>query len=179
MRARQQGLPNAAIADDGGVFTDETTEANSATTNDMTIFPATVAVNDAYYFGHSEQFTRLKVDVSTAITGILVVVWEYWDGGAWVVLTELVDGTSMWTNVGENTVSYTLPGDWATTTVNSQGPYYFVRTRLSSVASGTGPLGRKCKLDVTRYLPFVQNNTITSSGLSTVASWAVDSIAIF
>ena len=180
VRARNQGLANAAIADDGGTQTDETTEANSPTTNDMTLTPAVPVVNDAYYFGHNEEFERLKVDVSTAGVN-QTITWEYWNG-AWTALSGVVDDTSSFTTSGENTVSWTLPGDWADTTVNSQGPFRYVRARVSAIGMGpTGASGRQCTLDVTRYLPIPENGvlqrTITSAGLTATLSQAVDSIS--
>lgn len=182
IRARNQGLPTAAIAEDGGVFTDETTEANSSTTNDMTLTPATPAVNDAYYFGHPEaDWTQLKINVSTAGSGF-TLTWEYWTGATWAALSGVTDGTSNFSNSGLNYVSWSLPS-WATTTVNSQGPYYYVRARVSAVTTPTQALGRWCSLDVTRYLPIPPSGnlqrTITSAGLTATLSQAVDSISTF
>jgi len=180
--ARNQGLPNAAIADDGGVLTDETTAANSGTSNDMTLTPASPAVNDAYYWGHSEQFPQMKVNVSTAGSG-LTITWEYWNGSTWTALSGVTDGTSSFTTSGLNYVSWTLPGNWATTTVNSQGPYYYVRARLSAVSTPVQATGRWSSLDVTRYLPIppqgVLQRTITSSGLTVTLSQQEDTISTF
>lgn len=180
IRARNQGLPNAAIADDGGVQTDETTEANSPTTDDMTLTPAVPVVNDAYYFGHNEEFSRMKVDVST-VGANQTITWEYWNG-SWTALSGVTDDTSSFTASGENTISWTLPNDWADTTVNSQGPYRYVRARVSAIGmSPTGASGRQSSLDVTRYLPIPQEGvlqrTITSSGLTATLSQAVDTIS--
>ncbi len=179
IRARNQGIAVAAIAEDGGVFTDETEEANSEATNDMNLLPASPAVNDAYYFGHNEQFTRLKIDVSDANGTGSTIVWEYWDGTSWDPLTGVSDGTSNFETAGKNIVSWTLPGDWATNTVNSQGPLYYVRARLSVLGSANQTRARKCTLDTTRYLPFVQPNTIVQTGLTVRAVWTRDTIAKF
>ena len=176
VRCRNQGFPTAGIAEDGGVFTDETTANNSAATNDITLLPASPAINDAYYWGHSEKFNQLKLEVSTAGTGN-TLVWEYWNGSSWASLPNISDGTNNYANSGVNIVSWTDPTGWATTSVNSQGPYYYVRARASAV--GNQALGRKVKLDVTRYLPFTQNNTITNSGLNVVAVWIEDTISSF
>lgn len=177
VRARNQGFPNAAIADDGGSLTDETTASNSTTLNDMTLLPATPVVNDAYYFGHNEEFGQVKLELSTVAIGTLNIVWEYWDGGAWSTLTK-TDGTSNFTQSG--TISWPIPNDWADTTVNGQGPYRYVRARLSAFVSILQvPKGRFCKLDVTRYLPFTQNRVITSDGLTVVATWIEDTISEF
>lgn len=181
IRARNQGLPTAAVADDGGVLTDETTEANSGTTNDMTLTPATPAQNDAYYWGHPEQFPQMKINVSTAATS-LGLVWEYWNG-AWTALSGVTDGTSGFTSTGLAYVSWTLPGDWATTTINSQGPYYYVRARVGAASPSGQALGRWSSLDVTRYLPIPpQGNlqrTILSTGLTVTLSQAEDTISTF
>ena len=180
VRARNQGLACAAVADDGGTQTDETANANSPSTNDMTLTPSVPVVNDAYYFGHNEEFAQLKVWVTTAGAN-QTITWEYWNG-AWVALSGVVDGTSSFTTTGDNIVSWTAPSDWADTTVNSQGPYKYVRARVSAIGgSPTGALGRQCQLDVTRYLPIpptgVLERTITSSGLTATLSQAVDSIS--
>lgn len=178
IRAANQGFANAAIADDGGVFTDETENANSTTTDDMTILPASPAVNDAYYFGHNEEFSQLKLELSQDGVGTWTIVWEYWNGSSWAALSGVTDGTSGFTTDG--IVSWTIPGDWDDTTINSQGPFRYVRARLSAFTSlTTQPLGRKCTLDVTRYLPFSQNRVVTSAGLTVFATWTEDIISQF
>jgi len=181
VRARNQGLCNAAIADDGGAFTDETTVSNSNAVDDMTLTPATAVNGDAYLYGHSEEFTRLKQYVSDVGSGF-TITWQYWNG-AWTALTGVTDGTSSFSVSGSNIVSWTAPGDWATTTINSQGPFFFVRALVGSVSSPNQALGRSATLDVTRYLPIPPTGelvrTITSSGLTATLSQAVDSIAKF
>ena len=180
IRARNQGLAMAAIADDGGTQTDETAEANSSSTNDMILTPAVPVVGDAYYFGHNEDFSRLKVWVSTVGVN-QTITWEYWNG-AWTALSGVVDGTSSFTAAGDKIVTWTAPSDWADTTVNSQGPYKYVRARVSAVGgSPTGAQARQCQLDVARYLPIPPSGelkrTITPSGLTATLAQAVDSIS--
>lgn len=180
VRARASGLPNAAIADDNGVFTDETTAANSTTTADMNLLPGTPVVNeDRYQIGHSEKFGGLLMGVSTAGTGGFTITWEYWDGGSWTALSGVTDNTSSFSVLGENKVTWTIPGDWATRTDNSQGPFFYVRAAYTAGTVTVTPIGRKCSLNVTRYLPFTQSRTITSTGLDVVATWIQDTIATF
>lgn len=185
IEARNQGLPTAAIADDGGSLTDETTEANSGTSNDMTLTPTTPAANDKYYFGATETFGQLKINVSTASSDASQTVdWQYWTGITWASLSGQSDGTNGFRNSGLNYVTWTLPGNWATTTVNSQGPYYYVRAVVTAVGGTPNQaLGRWCSLDVTRYLPIppsgVLERTITNAGLTATLSQAVDSISTF
>jgi hypothetical protein len=181
-RVRNQGFPNAAIAANTGgtVFVDETTEANSTTASDMNLLPATQALNDAYYFGHNEEFGRLKLQISSEADGVFTITWEYWNGSAWTALSGVTDGTSGFSIGGPQIVSWTIPGNWADTTINSQGPFRYVRARVSSfTSSGTQPLGRWCKLDVTRYLPFTQNRIVTSGGLTVNVSQVEDTISTF
>lgn len=184
IRARNQGIPTAAIADDGGVLTDETTEANSSTTNDMTLTPTTPATGDAYYWGTPEEPQGLKINVSDASTDTgQTITWEYWNG-AWTALTGVTDNTNSFQNSGLNYVTWTQPGDWATTTVNSQGPYYYLRARVSAVGGTPEQArGRWSSLDVTRYLPIppsgVLQRTITSTGLTVTLSQAEDTVSTF
>ncbi len=181
IRARNQGIATACIANDGGAFTDETTEGSSQATNDMTLLPAVPVVNDAYQFGHQDQFARLKLDISTALAFSVqpTIQWQYWNG-AWVALGGVTDGTSGLEVAGENIVSWTIPGDWATRTDNGQGPFFYVRAQITVLGTiTTVPVGRKVTLDVTKYLPYNRNRIILPAGLSDVASWVVDSISQF
>ena len=180
VRARQHGLPNAALQDDNGSFTDFTTASNSTTVDDMTMFPATPVVNqDSFQFGHAEEFDSLKLELSTVGAGGFGVTWEYFNGTIWTALSDVVDGTSALTATGENTVSWTVPGDWAVKNDGGFGSYKYVRVRYTSGTMSTVPLGRKAKLNVTRFLPFTQNRTIISTGLTVVASWVEDVISSF
>lgn len=136
---------DAAIADDGTVFTDETTPAKNATADDMTLLPAVPAVNDAYYFGRDHEFDSIRLDVSTAGAGTWTILWEYWDGDSWEALTMVEDETLGFTAGGTGLYArWNIPGDWATTTVNAQGPFYYVRARVSDYTSiTTQPLGQQ------------------------------------
>jgi hypothetical protein len=166
------------------VQTDETTAANSGTTDDMTLTPTTPAVNDAYYWGHPEEPAGLKINISSASTDTgQTITWEYWNG-AWTSLTGVTDGTNSFQNSGLNKVTWTAPTDWATTTENGQGPYYYIRARVSAVGGTPNQaLGRWSSLDVTRYLPIppqgVLQRTITSTGLTATLTQAVDTISTF
>ena len=73
---------DACIAQDGTVYTDETTEAGDLTTNDMNLAPAVPAADDAYYFGATKQFHEMAIELSTsASTSTWTLVMEYWKGG--------------------------------------------------------------------------------------------------
>lgn len=133
----------AAIADDGGAYTDETTEANEDTANDMTLFPATPAADDAYLIGMTNQFNRVLFNVGTAGAGTYTVAWEYWNGSGWSALSGVTDDTGAFKNAGLNDVVFTIPSNWATTTINSQGPFYYIRAKIDSGTTTTVPLGTR------------------------------------
>jgi hypothetical protein len=60
-----------ALYDDGGVFTDDTTDANDAGAGDVDLIPATEAENDAFYIGHHAPFGQVGFDLGTAGVGPL------------------------------------------------------------------------------------------------------------
>ena len=131
-----------AVADDGGVQTDETAQANSSTANDMTLLPAAPAVDDAYYFGYSALWDWLQLNIGTAGAGVWTIIWEYWNGSAWAELPDVSDGTSHFGNGGVNDVTFTRPGDWAATDVGGITGLYWIRARLSAFTPiATQPLG--------------------------------------
>jgi len=136
-----------AVADDGGAFTTQTTAAANATTNDMTLLPATPAVNDAYYFGASETFTSTALKVGQNGAGTWTITWEYYNGSSWAALTVTDDEISNFKGgAGWKVNNFTLPTDWATTSVNSVSGYW-VRGRVSAYTSvTTQPLGTQCRV---------------------------------
>lgn len=150
-----------AVADDGGSTTDETTVANNATANDMTLLPATPAVNDAYYFGGPYRFNSLLVNVGIAGVGSWTITWEYYNG-AWVALSGVTDNTNGFTTSGEQKISYTLPADWAEVAVKGITSYW-LRVRVSAYISiVTQPKGTQAwvKYDYWMYA----NDWVTDGG---------------
>lgn len=155
----------AAIADDGGAFTDDTTAAGEATADDMTLLPATPAVNDAYYFGGNDPFKSLQLNISTAGAGSWTITWEYYNGSAYVALQNVTDNTSGFTaGTGEFDVTYDFPIDWAVDTVNAQGPFYYIRARVSAYTSiTTQPLGQQADVTKGTHIQIVQNNALITN----------------
>ena len=126
------GAVGGAIADDGGVQTDETTEANNATENDMTLLPETPEVNDAYYFGLSDPWDWLALNIGSAGVGTWTIVWEYYNGATWATLPFVYDTSDGFHNAGFQSVTFQRPGDWATSTILLSN-LYWIRARVSSV----------------------------------------------
>ncbi len=184
IRCRNQGFPNSALsASSGGtVFSDQTDANNSTNPGDITLLPVSPSQNDAYYWGHSQEFNQIKIELSQA-GGVSVanLEWEYWNGSVWISVQNLLDGTDNYKIQGSNVVYWDSPSGWAKNTVNSANPYYYIRARQKNNVTlpGNQPLGRKVKLDVDRYIPFSQNNSITQNGLDVVAVWIKDTIASF
>ena len=142
-------IVEAAIADDGGVQTDETAAAQSPTANDMTLLPAAPAVNDAYYFGHTKKFDRVWLDVGTQGEGVWTITWEYWNGTGWGALPGVVDDTNGFrATAGLRYMSFTRPADWVTTSVTGI-TLYWVRGRVSSFNSVlTQPKGNRAWVEL-------------------------------
>lgn len=114
-----------------GVFQSRTgtLESNWST---MT-FPSLAANTDRVYFGASLRNARLTFDFSTVNTGGGTITAEYWNGTAWTALT-IVDGTNAFTQDG--TISWTVPTNWTTNTVNSVLAFW-VRFSFSNTTSTT------------------------------------------
>ena len=147
-----QLLIDGAVADDGGVQTDETTEARDATENDMTLLPVCtnggLVIGDAYYFGFVRTWHRLWLDIGTAGVGNYALAHEYWDGDSWELLPDLVDYTSEFTIAGLNKMTWTMPGDWATKVIQGMD-LYWIRARVTAVVTYTQqPLGTQAWCEV-------------------------------
>ncbi|MBA7710538.1 hypothetical protein ES703_119481 [subsurface metagenome] len=143
---------DGAVADDGGAQTDETSEAQDDTIDDMTLLPVCtnggLAVGDAYYFGFAYKFDRLWLNISTAGVGNYAIAFEYWDGDSWELLADLVDPTSDFTVAGLNKIDFTRPGDWALTIVQAMN-LYWMRARVTDVVAYTAqPLGAQAWCEV-------------------------------
>jgi len=136
-----KGLACLACAQDGAVFTGETTPANEVTADDVTLVPATGNVDDAYYFGHAtKKFEQVDIVVTTAGNFVGVVTWEYFNGTIWAALAGVTDGTSNFSaGAGTRRVSFTVPTAWALTDVNTVNGYW-IRGRISAKTSGGGHL---------------------------------------
>jgi hypothetical protein len=180
VRARSSGICLAAFQDDGGVFTDYTSESNTSATADMILAPATPSVNDAFYFGHFTTFNGAKLEINTP-TGAssLTLAWEYYNGG-WVSLSGVTDGSVGYSVSGENKITWPSPSGWTQLVVNGSNSYYYVRARITAVGGGyVQPTARKVTLNVQRYLPYSAKRVISGSGLADIAVWVPDTIAKF
>lgn len=135
------GAVDGAIADDGGVQTDETTEANSAAPNDMTLLPGVPQVDDAYYFGLGDPWDWLCINIGQAGAGSWTIVWEYYNGATWVTLPNVYDTSNGFRSSGKQSVAFQRPDDWGTQSILLLD-LYWIRGRVSAYSSiTTQPLG--------------------------------------
>jgi len=114
---------------DGSTYTDHSTEAGS---EDGTEFSLMDDTSDYLYVGHSTTFKGIDFEFQTRGSGYVLAL-EYWNGSAWVALSEsadnLVDNTSDF--IGDGAISWDIPGGWATVAVNSSTKYW-IRIKTSS-----------------------------------------------
>ena len=123
--------------DSGGSFIDETADANSAGAGDVTVTEP-FDTDDALLVGRLKQFSSISFLIDTPGVGDAVeaeTIWEYSKGSdSWGTLADVVDGTTALTAAaGEKVLSFTIPVDWATDTVNSLGPFYWIRLRSTAL----------------------------------------------
>lgn len=100
----------------------------------------TIQVGSALYFGADDKFSRIMISMAQA-TAAITVVYEYWNG-AWTALTT-AETISWVTARTPQFASWTLPIDWAATTIGDSGTgnvlKYWMRVRVTVVpGAGTG-----------------------------------------
>jgi hypothetical protein len=136
-----QMLIDGAVADDGGVETDETAAAREGTANDMTVLPAAPAVGDAYMLGSNYPAHRFWVNVGTAGAGNWTLQLKYWNG-AWTNAVDEIDTTNEWTAAaGLHYLQHTPQGDWALHVVQGMNLYWVRYEVVNFVNLVTQPKG--------------------------------------
>jgi len=111
--------------DEGSVFTDVTTEAG---TEDGVSFSLMNDASDYLYIGLSTTFAGVSFEFDVRGSNNTLYM-EYWNGSSWTDLdisaNTFVDDTSNFESDGR--IYWTIPTNWATTTVNSVASKYWVR----------------------------------------------------
>jgi len=139
---------NKFYIDDGGVFTDDSTDAGSAAAGDVPLMPAVEVANDAVYFGCGGKFRGIRINIATPGVGS-AIAWEYYNGATWAALT-VVDGTSGFTAAaGNHDVTFTPPSDWAQVDPGAAATetLYYVRARVTSASFTTVPVATQIWLE--------------------------------
>lgn len=149
------------VADQGGTFTDFTSDARDAATV-FSPLPAVLA-GEAIYLAYDENnyFEKLTVDVAVPVSGV-EGVWEFFEArpdgtGSWEPL-DVDDGTLGFTQSG--TVECEVPPRWDATSVAGVRATW-LRFRITSVDLG-GVFASLRKLDIDQILGRVScSNAVT------------------
>lgn len=145
---------STAGAQGTGASTALTTEFNDAITADVVYFPATEqADNDYFAIGYPLPWGSVAL-VNNTQGDDGTVVWEYWNGTAWVALTVAESATNAQHFKADGTVSWTPPDDWETTTSTAMtasgaqevDELYWVRARIATVYATSNPVGNQGRL---------------------------------
>jgi len=124
----------AVSHDHDGVDADETTEANEATANDMTLLRADGAVTDWYALGHASKFDAICLKVGTVGVDITLDVFEYSTGvGTWGTLVPIMNQLNNYETVGKVWFSFVRPGDWAVATYAGIADKYWIKLKASAI----------------------------------------------
>ena len=126
-------------SDDGGVFTDNTEEANSVGGTAFNAFAAVPANGDILYIGAAAQWENLSFILVTAGVdgGATTLAYEYWNDAAWVDIPTVTDGTTLLTQDG--TLRFEAPRDWTETAVNGSADLFYIRIRITNADYATAP----------------------------------------
>ncbi len=125
----------AVFYDDDGVVTDITTAAHGGI-----LFPVALVLNEDYiYLGSDDLFFGLVFNKGggAAQNAAASLIVEYWNGVAWVLATDLVDGTAgvggkPFSSAGD--IIWRLPSDWIKAVYQNQNLYW---ARISASATLT------------------------------------------
>lgn len=139
MRAAQRVYQGA-----DGSLSEETTDAGSATSADVTLFASD---DDCLYIGDRNKFTHISVALSTVASADITATVKYWNGAAWVAVSGLSDQTVGFTKNGR--ITWTAPSDWAPGYLQGDGatafadktPLYYLRISRTANTLVTPPTG--------------------------------------
>ena len=151
----------------GPAFVDETTDANSGAANDWQLFPAGASVDDYAAVGFVTTYGAVQMNIGTAGVGTYTVTWEYWNGSSWSALGGVVDGTNAFKTVGLNTVTFTVPTNWAASVLNSGASLYYVRARRDGGTVTTDPLATQ---GFVRW-PYFGSNLYVVGATPSITNW--------
>ena len=125
------------------IFTDITAEFDDLIGGDnFEPFISEFAVDAACYFGFKGPFPSLYFDHTGGVDGDpgLDILWQYWNGATWVILPGVIDGTDSFRSSDTNqTVSWDIPSNWNSTTVNGSDTFFFVRAYMNNGGAGDSP----------------------------------------
>ncbi len=132
---------------------DETTAANNAALDDITLPAATANIYE-FAFDHQARFLRLNVSTPVVAT-TYTVVWEYWNGSTYVALDNVVDRTSSFSLPGENEVFWDFPAAslWPSSSLHAITGYW-IRANVTATGIMTPPTGARAFYETGRWWVF-------------------------
>lgn len=142
----------------GDTYTDVTASFNAG--SGWSPVEASEAVGDLTYYIMPSPFGGISLAADTQGVGG-TVVWEYWDGGAWQLISGVTDGTVGYTATGTQTVTFAAPADWSAGEVDGEAGFA-IRSRVTGVYS-TNP---------TYLVSFVTGDASWTAALSAIVSAA-------
>lgn len=127
------------IGDIGGTFTTDIAHFGSyrlfGTANDLVIAPPMITSNNlgnAWYFGSTGKFSRLRIVVAQGTAGAYTVTWKYSKGaGVWGNLTS---PTEDFKTTGTKEISWRIDSDWVPYSVNNIY-LYWVRCEITTAGA--------------------------------------------
>ena len=134
-RFRTRYTPDVVWGFTSSVYTDKTTDATSATVDDLNLATILAASSDALVIGSSQQFrgvsVRMHESVSSASSVLTVELWQ----DTWKS-TQFTDGTQLTTGKPFSkggALTWNLPADWVIRTLSTNTtPYYYARIKASA-----------------------------------------------
>ena len=109
-----------------------TNVSTAAATTGSSAYTVLASSSDFFYVGSELPHSGVYFVISQAAVGTGFLA-QYWNGTTWATLTLATDGTSGLTSTGRMT--YAPPTDWAGTTINGFGVYYYIRLSYSSIST--------------------------------------------
>lgn len=107
----------------------------------QTLFAAN---GDMLYLGHLDcRFETIWFALATLASSAVTFDLQYWNGSSWVTFG-LSDGTLGLTQGG--LMSFKAPYNWTKNSVNSVGPYFWVRLVRTSVVLATPPVESRVRI---------------------------------
>lgn len=156
----------------GSVYRDDTAPFTERGANTVATFNSMVATNDFIYVGCDVPFRGVYINVVNANGTASVATWAYWSGAAYTDLSATDNTASAGATLAiDNSVTWTMPTDWAMTTVNGTGPHFWVRMNSSAGTDSATSLAEIIPMPVQ---PSV-NSAVGGADTPVLVATAVDS----
>src|SRR3990167_3110596 len=139
--------------DSAGTYTNGTAELTDRTST--LALNSLEATNDFLYIGCDEQFRGVFINITnTNTTASTDLAATYWDGSAWTGLTETDNTASGGISFAQDgNVVWTMPTDWAKTSVNGVQNLYCVRFNFDAAFDATVSIADLTPLSVQTNRP--------------------------